>query len=206
MKALRVHLRGWTASFRYPGFAVMVHPSLPMPPLSTLYGLLSAARGEPVTPHDTSLGFVFESRGEAHDLETTYELDGVLSAKTNVVNRQVLFEPELWLYLSNLDFAPLFRRPHYPLLLGRSTELVQVVSIQEVNLEQKVNARFGRTAVPFPQTGLSGSLHALPTHFTTDIPRKAVGTRPFMLLEQWQTCPATLPFDVERGWGVWMHK
>jgi CRISPR-associated protein Cas5t len=205
MDVLRVHLRGWTASFRYPGFAVAVHPSLPMPPLSTLYGLLSAARGQAVTPADTQVGFVFSSSGEAHDLETTYELTGVLEAKTNVVRRHILFEPDLWLYLSNLDFEPFFRRPHYSLLLGRSTELVQVASVERVRLEPEPNKRLGKTMVPFPQPGLYGALQSLPTHFSDEMPRRALGTRPFMLLEAWQPHAEPLPFDVQNNWAVWMH-
>lgn len=205
MELLRVHLRGWTASFRYPGFAVAVHPSLPMPPLSTLFGLLSAARGRPVTPADTALGFVFQSSGEAHDLETIYELTGVLEAKANVVRRHILFEPELWLYLSNLDFEPLFRRPYYPLLLGRSTELAQVASVERVQLSEEPDKRLGKTIVPFPQPNLYGALQSLPTHFTDEMPRRALGTQPWMLLEAWQQHPAPLPYDAQHDWAVWMH-
>ncbi len=205
MKVLRVHLRGWTASFRYPGFSVAVHPTLPLPPLSTLYGLLSAAKGEAVTPADCALGFVFLSNGEAVDLELTYELSGTLSAGTNVVKRHLLYEPDLWLYLSDLSLADSFRRPQHPLLLGRSTELIQVLDVEEVELQARTGARVGKTLVPFPQFGLSGVLQALPTHFTPDIPRKAVGVRPWMLVTDWQTLVQELPCDVQNDWAVWMH-
>ena len=205
MKLLRVHLRGWTASFRYPGFSVAVHPTLPLPPLSTLYGLVSAAKGEPVTPKDCALGFVFNSSGEAVDLEMTYELSGILGAGTNVVKRHLLYEPELWLYLSDLSLAQSFRRPRYSLLLGRSTELMQVVDVREVELQEQCGARLGRTLVPFPQSQLSGILQALPTHFTQDFPRKAVGVRPWMLLGDWQKFPESLPCDTQKDWAVWMH-
>ena len=61
MKFLRILIEGWTASFRYPTFISGFQPTLPVPPLSTIYGLLSAAKGDLVTPIDTSVGFVFES-------------------------------------------------------------------------------------------------------------------------------------------------
>lgn len=205
MKLLRVHLRGWTASFRYPGFSVAVHPTLPLPPLSTLYGLISAAKGEPVTPEDCALGFVFNSSGEAVDLEMTYELSGILGASTNVVKRHLLYEPELWLYLSDLSLAEAFRRPRYSLLLGRSTELMQVVDVCEVELQEQSNTRLGKTLVPFPQLRLSGILQALPTHFTQDFPRKAVGVRPWMMLNDWQKVSEPMPCDTQNGWAVWMH-
>lgn len=205
MNVLRVHLSGWTSSFRIPAFAVGLHPTLPLPPLSTLYGLISAAKGEPVTPAECALGFVFESAGRAFDLEMTYELDGNLRAGTNVVTREILYEPELWLYLSDLSLRESFRRPHHSLLLGRSTELIQVVSVEEVELPTQSNARLGKTLVPFPQTRIGGTLQALPTHFTTDIPRQAVGVRPWLLVERFETFPEPLPVDVENNWAVWMH-
>lgn len=205
MTVLRVHLRGWTSSFRYPGFAVGVHPTLPMPPLSTIFGLLSAARGVPVTPQDTALGFVFLSNGKATDLEVTYELSGNLEAKSNVTRRDILFEPELFLYLSDLSFADDFRRPHYPLVLGRSTELIQVLETKIVALEKRAESRVGGSLWPFPQDGVSGSLQALPTHFTQDFPRRAVGTKPWLLVERWQDYAPEILCDGEKNWGVWMH-
>ena len=55
-------------------------PTLPLPPLSALYGLLTAAKGDWVTPHDAAIGFVFKSNGKAVDLETVYEFGGKLVA------------------------------------------------------------------------------------------------------------------------------
>ncbi|MBV9868765.1 MAG: type I-B CRISPR-associated protein Cas5 [Abitibacteriaceae bacterium] len=206
MNVLRVHLKGWTASFRYPGFAVGVHPSLPLPPLSTLYGLLSAARGELVTPRDTGLGFVFHSHGKGTDLETTYELSGTLQAGTNVIRREVLFEPELYLYVTNLSFADAFRQPYYPLVLGRSTELAQIIATEEVTLQKQSNVKLGHSILPFPQMQIYGSVHALPTHFTGDIPRRAVGTRPFLLVEDFQNYTDEVWVDMTQNWGVWIHE
>jgi CRISPR-associated protein Cas5t len=205
MKVLRAHIKGWTSSFRYPGFAVAVHPTLPMPPLSTLFGLLSAARGRPVTPQETAIGFVFRSEGKAVDLETIYEIESLV-AKSNVVQREVLYAPELFLYTSDLSFANDWRRPQYPLVLGRSTELVQVVEVCEVELEQREDARIGFSLLPFsPRLSVAGSMHALPTHFTTDLPRRAVGTRPWLMLESWQRSPVPVWCDTQNDWAVWMH-
>src|SRR2546421_10248237 len=138
MKVARIYIRGWTASFRYPAFISGFQPTLPVPPLSTIYGLLSAAKGETVTPASARVGYVFQSHGTAVDLEAIYELhDTPLRANTNVVKRQLLCEPELFLYVSDLDFAEYFRRPHYPLLLGRSTELAVVVTIELFQLAER---------------------------------------------------------------------
>src|SRR5205085_2491236 len=140
MKVARIFIRGWTASFRYPIFISGFQPTLPVPPLSTIYGLLSAAKGELVTPSDTTVGFVFQSQGRAVDLESIYELHATpLRANTNVVKRELLYEPELFLYITDLTFVDYFRLPNYPLLLGRSTELAMVVKSEPFELEERSN-------------------------------------------------------------------
>ena len=45
MQLLRVGLSGWTASFRYPAFISGFQPTLPVPPLSTIYGILVGREG-----------------------------------------------------------------------------------------------------------------------------------------------------------------
>lgn len=205
MNVSRIHLRGWTASFRYPMFISGFQPTLPFPPLSTIYGLLSAAKGELVTPKDTDFGFIFTSRGKAVDVETIYELSEPLRAKSNVCKREVLFEPELYLYIPKPEFADCLHKPYYPLLIGCSTELAVVEEIKEVELEQRSGVRLC-SLLPFPMEDVYGPIQALPTHFTDEIPRKAVGTRPFYLVERFiQYDKQPMWFDVEKGWGVFFH-
>ncbi len=217
MNVVRIQILGWTASFRYPTFISGYQPTLPTPPLSTIYGLLSAAKGELVTPDETEVGFVFQSKGKAVDLETIYELqDTALQAKSNVVKREILFEPELFLYLTDLDFADYFKRPAYPLLLGRSTELVMIKKIQEIQLTKNENVRFGGTSFPFnPELKISGKLQALPTHFSDEIPRQAKGTQPFCLVEtdfsgkslnlRPQIFEKEIFYDSELDWGIYFY-
>ena len=105
MDIYRIHLTGWTASFRYPTFVSGFQPTLPVPPLSTIYGLLSAANGTIIIPGDIPVGYVFRSEGKAVDLETVYELEENLKAKTNIVRREILFQPELYLYIPEKSLA-----------------------------------------------------------------------------------------------------
>ena len=217
MKVVRIHISGWTASFRYPTFVSGFQPSLPVPPLSTIYGLLSAAKGQSVTPEDTAVGYVFQSKGKAVDLETIYELqDSALQAKSNVIRREILFEPELFLYLPELSFADYFKTPFYPLLLGRSTELAMVSKILILDLEEKQNVRVGGSIFPFSSDlKISGKLQALPTHFTEDIPRQARGTQPFCLIEtdfsgkslnlRPQIYQQPIHCDTEKDWGIYFY-
>jgi CRISPR-associated protein Cas5t len=217
MRVARIHICGWTASFRYPTFVSGFQPSLPVPPLSTIYGLLSAAKGELVTPNDVAVGYIFQSKGRAIDLETIYELSKTaLQANSNVVKREILFEPELFLYLPDTAFADYFRQPFYPLLLGRSTELVMVTEIKEIELEEKSSVRIGGSIFPFkPELKIAGKLQALPTHFSDETPRRAVGTQPFYLVEtdfsgrslnlRPQIYNQTIHYDAEKDWGVYLY-
>ena len=206
MKFLRILIEGWTASFRYPTFISGFQPTLPVPPLSTIYGLLSAAKGDLVTPIDTSVGFVFESEAKSVDLETIYELRGLTGNKSNVAKREFLFNPKLYLYLDNFDFKEFFEEPSYPILLGRSSDLAYINEIREVELKKKSSVNLGKTILPFGTDGAFGIIQALPTHFSEDIPRKAIGTKPYILMDQFYNYSDECFYDEEYDWGIWIHK
>ena len=205
MKCLRIIIEGWTASFRYPTFISGFQPTLPVPPLSTIYGLLSAVKGEFVTPKDVNVGFVFDSEVKNVDLEFIYEIKGLKGNKSNVVKREFLFNPKLYLYLDNLEFKKFFERPHYPLLLGRSSDLAYVSEIKEIDMGKKSDINLGKTILPFGTEGAFGVIQALPTHFSEDIPRKAIGPKPYILMNQFYKYSGECFFDEELNWGIWMH-
>jgi len=204
MKALRIKINGWVTSFRYPAFISGFQPTLPVPPLSTIYGLLSAAKGELVTPKDLSLGYVFNHQGKAEDLETIYELSD-LKGKSNVIKREFLFNPELHLYLDDLKYKKYFKHPFYPLLLGRSSDLINITEIKELELNKQENVKLGKSILPLGLNGAFGTIQALPTHFTDTIPRKTAGTKPFILMDQFFDYPEECFYDKEMDWGVWFH-
>lgn len=206
MKVLRVLIEGWTASFRYPTFVSGFQPTLPVPPLSTIYGLLSAAKGELVYPDDLGIGFVFEYDSKAVDLETIYELKALKGNKSNIVKRQFLFNPKLYLYIRNLDFKNYFKQPAYPLLLGRSSDLVMVSDISEIDIEQESNVNLGKTILPLGTDGAFGTIQALPTHFTNSIPRKAIGTKPFILMDDFYNYSGECYYDSDLEWGIWFYE
>lgn len=206
MKYLRILIEGWTASFRYPAFISGFQPILPVPPLSTIYGLLSAAKGELVTPDETNVGFVFDYDAKAVDLETIYELKGLKGNKSNVAKREFLFNPSLYLYTDDLEFKKYFKNPAYPILLGRSSDLAIISEIKEIEMEKKNNVKLGKTILPFGIEGAFGIIQALPTHFSDSIPRKAIGTKPYLLMNQFFDYSGDCYFDSELNWGVWIHK
>jgi len=216
MKVLRVHITGWVTSFRNPLFISGFQPTLPMPPLSAIYGLLTAAKGDWVTPYDAAIGFVFQSRGKAVDLETVYEFKGkpkpnikeieLTGVKSNINRREFLVEPELYLYTPDMWLRDAFERPRYTLLLGRSSDLATVKSIAEIELESKPETTYRDTLLPFPDPQLYGQVQALPTHFTAEIPRRPCGTRAYCLVTEPIQYSGDVLCDPEKEWGVYLHE
>ena len=206
MKVIRMHITGWVASFRNPLFISGFQPTLPIPPLSAIYGLLTAAKGEWVTPHDVSIGFVFQSSGKAIDLETVYEFGGGLDAKPNINKREFLVQPQLYLYTPEIWLREAFERPRYPLLLGRSSDLATVKSIEQIELENRSEIIYQDTLLPFPDAQLYGQVQALPTHFTAEIPRRPCGTRAYCLITEGIEYRGNVLRDPEKGWGVYLHE
>lgn len=206
MKVLRVHITGWVSSFRNPLFISGFQPTLPLPPLSALYGILTAAKGEWITPHDAAIGFVFHSQGKAVDLETVYEFGGKLDAKSNINRREFLVQPELYLYTPEMWLREAFERPRYTLLMGRSSDLATVTSIDEIELENRSETTYQNTILPFPDPQLYGQVQALPTHFTAEIPRRPCGTRAYCLITEKIGYRGKVLHDPDKEWGVHLHE
>ena len=206
MKVIRIHITGWVSSFRNPLFISGFQPTLPLPPLSTIYGMLTAAKGEWVTPHDAAIGFVFKSNGKAVDLETVYQFSGKLDAKSNINRREFLVQPELYLYTPEIWLKDAFERPRYTLLMGRSSDLATVKSIKEIQLQNVSETTYQDTLLPFPDAQLYGQVQALPTHFTTEIPRRPCGTRLYCLITERIKYTGNVLHDPEKNWGVYLHE
>ena len=228
MKVLRVHITGWVSSFRNPLFISGFQPTLPLPPLSALYGILTAAKGDWVTPHHAAIGFIFQSNGKAVDLETVYEFEDTLSPNSkvnkeqsklgsskvlysmrmnpNIKKREFLVEPQLYLYTPEMWLKEAFECPLYPLLLGRSSDLATVKSIDEIELESKSETTYRNTILPFPDEQLYGQVQALPTHFTAEIPRRPCGTRAYCLITEKIKYRGDVLHDTEMDWGVYLHE
>ena len=197
MKAYRIHITSWTASFRYPNLISGYQPSLVVPPLSTIYGLISAAVGDYICAYDVAVGYVFEFGSQTIELETIYQFNrksSPLSSKSNVIWRQILFDNSLWLYLRDEQVAESFLKPRFQLLLGRSNDLAAVDSVEEINLQTLPEMTGLRgTVVPMEKVPMSAPIQALPIGFTDEVPRRSIGTRPFFLLEFDYEQPEVIP-------------
>jgi len=209
VELVRLKIEAMTASFRYPRFMIGYHPTFGVPPTSTIYGILSAAKGSLVTPEDTELGYVFEYQSKFVDLETFYQLEAknIKRAISNVMKRQQLFNVTLWLYVRE-NIAKAVLDPKYPLFLGRSSDLAVISSYKKISLEHPGTTMLGKTCLPFvPETSNRGVIQALPTYFTLDIPRKPVGVRQFYLTDEMSLVQTTedIYHDPELDWGVYVY-
>ena len=217
MKFYKIDITGWTASFRYPNLISGFQPTLDVPPLSTVLGLINAAAGKFLTYEREYIGYYFEFDAKSIDLETIYQMDGkgnttTNSAKSNVIRREFLFNPHLIIYTSNSTIAEYFRRPVYSLLLGRMNDLATVNSINVIDLKEspQLNAvEFKGQIIPAFPFLLSGMIQALPEYFTDTFPRKNLGTKPYSIVsckhavksEKVQTV-----IDEQLGLNIFLHE
>lgn len=190
MDAVRIDLRAYSASFRVPGMMGYQLTS-PVPPPATVYGLLAAAAGREVTPDETWIAYRLEYEALAQDLEkivSFFEGGPKWSTKINAVNtapvtRQFLFNPRLVLYLKPGEAAEAFRRPRYPLLLGRSQDVAYVAAQRPVMLESVEKGLASGVLVPFPAPGVRSQLFSFPTYFSVGVTRHALAVKPFHVLD-----------------------
>lgn len=188
MKAFRIKINSWTSSFRYPNLISGFQPTLEVPPVSTVMGLINAASGKYLENREIELGYYFDFKIKTIDLETIYQIKANdknypdNAVKSNVIQREFLYDCRLFLYLVDRDLVSCFRQPAYQLLLGRSGDLAGIESIKDVELHEAQNARIGGQVVPFNGNYLPGQIQALPKYFTNTIPRKNVGTEPYSVI------------------------
>ena len=186
MKIYRIHISSWTASFRFPNMISGFQPTLPVPPLSTINGLISAAKGKYFHITKEKVGFVCTYKSKNVDLEKIYQMGNSLSQiKSNVIKREFLSDVNLYIYTDSEDIADAFKNPEYQMLMGRSADIASVRKISSFEAEEKkVLNKLCGTIVPLKVKVLPGIIQALPTYFTDTVPRQNMETKPYCILEQ----------------------
>lgn len=191
LRALHVVIRAYTASFRAPGISAGYQITLPVPPLSSVYGLLAAAVGKDVSPETVWVGYRFQAQALAEDLEkiVIFSPKGpVWDAKLGQVQsmpirREFLVNPVLHLYIPAAEWLrSALHTPRYPLLLGRSQDVATVEHMQEVDLEPAEEGEVEGILLPFPTPGVQSLVFNLPTYLPTHPPRRALAVKPFQIV------------------------
>jgi CRISPR-associated protein Cas5t len=161
MRVLRVTAEGITTSFRYPHFMQQVHPTFPMPPPATIYGHIASALGEWFDPSGVMFAYRFTYEAVVRDTEHIFVLEPAtgtlpgthwpkaLEGKVNPFAREVLFRPQLVLYLDRPEWEAAFRSPRYAVCLGRSQDLFTYTSVEVIDVVQAERAYFEHTLLPY---------------------------------------------------------
>ncbi len=143
---VKVVMSGAVTSFRYPHFIQGVQPTYEMPPPSTIYGHLCSATGqfEPLDHLEFAVHFTYGAK--QRDIEHTHLSVPYLQA--NPFQRELLFFPRLTLYIAPLRYLEAFRAPRYPVVLGRSQDLMTYESVEIATLHLADQAYFEHTLIP----------------------------------------------------------
>ncbi len=188
MKVYRVDISSWTASFRYPNIISGYQPTLPVPPISTVLGIINSCAGCYQDFKGLEIGYYFDYQAKATDLETIYQVEASGKSvsnkmKSNVINRDFLFNCRLFIYFKTDIYIDYFRNPHYSVLLGRSGDLASIDKISELDLNEiPVAEKIKGQIVPLENNMLPGIIQALPEYFTNEIPRKNLGTKAYSVI------------------------
>jgi len=189
MKVFKIDITAWTSSFKYPNLISGFQPTLEVPPISTVLGLINAASGRYIKHRKLHIGYYFEYESKQTDLETIYQIEihdkgfPKNATKSNVINREFLYNVHLMLYLEDRELANYFRTPVYPLLLGRSGDLATVNRIEEKELPLIDSAcKIKGQLVPLWNNYLPGTIQPLPIYFSDSIPRNNLGTEAYSVI------------------------
>ncbi|WP_255308221.1 CRISPR-associated protein Cas5 [Streptomyces marincola] len=160
LTAWRAEFHAPVASFRDPLFPGLSH-GLPLPPPSTVRGLLAAATGAP--GEDTPFGMAAWAEGAGVDAETYHPIalggaNPAVSGRVRAVkggmtirDRPFLVGLHLTVWLPEPGgerIADALRRPRWALRLGRSQDIVHISDIERVELEPAAEAPVGHTLAP----------------------------------------------------------
>ena len=174
MKLLHARLEGWTATFRLPLIYSGTGLTSPLPPYSTILGLIGNLAGHQIAPDQTRIGYIFRSTGTSYDLETSRRLEmdkeGRLKPQSvpGIAKRQFHVRPSLDLYLDNTALRSAFDLPANVPCLGRSQDLAWITLVEEVDAELCDAGIIRGTLVPFPQAGATGVILPLPDYLLND--------------------------------------
>jgi len=191
LEAIRITISAYTASFRVPHF-VGHQLTLTVPPLSTIYGLISAAAGRWVSPEEVEwLAYRCEYESKAMDTEAILTVerpspsDFARFVTRNVLPREFLIMPYLTLYLPP-DWENAFRRPRYTLLLGRTQDVATVEEVKHISLYPVQDGVVSGVLLPIElvaKENVSAWLQNLPVAFTDEPIRCPVRTHIFGIVD-----------------------
>lgn len=150
LKVIRLRVKGNFNSFRIRS-GIRYHQTYHVPTKTTLIGLVGAAIGldefdlDRIYKRIQTNALLDRYSGRANDLWliTKIKTDNLNKPESSLVSREMLFEPEYTIYYSvdskndteNIEYDDIisaFDDPEFPLTLGRSDEMIEVVAKPKV--------------------------------------------------------------------------
>lgn len=185
---LRVEITSLTSSFRNIRFQHGYLPTYPIPPISTIYGMISAIFGEIVPRSERPwLGYTFKSMSKITELNRI--LGRLDKEEKPIVKQEILFDNHLTLFTlnhsnpkySNNSLLRVLKEPFFSIYLGRSEDLATIKSfkktkmihiqndseVQNNDLEVILESQWTPT-----QLRLSGILYNVPIYLAPNPERK----------------------------------
>lgn len=143
---LYVRYNGPSTSFRATHSVRKTQSSYPLPPLSTILGLLAAAYGSSKLPGPLDVGYLFHAncRGVCDVKTIWYTSEKKKKLDRDVIQRELIidFTIELFLRTPRLSlWEKILRSPYHNLYLGNSEDLVSLEEISIVHGKSLSNLR-----------------------------------------------------------------
>lgn len=176
MKSLRIRIEGFTASYPYPFLHSGTMLTLPVPPYSSIFGMMSACAGRDIIPSGFWLGYEFTSlEKRTIDLETTQRLKTDKSGRLyqnperGISKREFHVFPCMDLYVSEMNLLPIFEFPVTPPHFGRSQDVAWIAKVEEVTIEPVQAGIPEGTLLPYPDLPMGHILPPLVDFYRNDV-------------------------------------
>lgn len=173
MDVLEIKFEGWTATPRMPfilsGNAICMH----VPSYSIILGVIGCCLGRVVESKEVNVGYRYYYETNANDIETRtrLEFDGKRvkphAKGSDAYEREFHINPQLTLWITRLDWENFFRSPVGTPSLGRSQDLLKIVSVEKVSVEPVEVGIISGCLLPYsPTLNISGQLVQLAESYT----------------------------------------
>jgi CRISPR-associated protein Cas5t len=181
MKGLHIHFEGFTASYPYPFLRSGTAITLPLPPFSSIFGMLSACAGRDIDPSEVGrVGYEFRSVGpyKGMDLERTDRLKTDprgrlrLNPEKGIAKREFHISPKLDMYLTNVALQPIFENPVAVPRFGRSQDIAWITSITEIDFDVLKEGVIRATLAPSPSFMFGQPLPPLVDYYLNDVQQR----------------------------------
>lgn len=173
MDVLEIKFEGWTATPRMPfilsGNAVCMH----VPSYSIILGIIGCCLGRMIEACEVNIGYKYSYETNANDIETRnrLEFDGKKikphTKGSDAYTREFHVNPQLTVWINRLDWERFFTSPIGTPSLGRSQDLLKIISIKKVSVEPISTGVISGCMLPFSsELKASGQLIQLAESYT----------------------------------------